>query len=100
MPANFLSAGMLGLSWGVTYLVHSTLLLGGVWIFLKLHRRAGHSLRETLWKTALVGGVVTASGQMALAPRGPFGELTFAIEGFGPQFSPAVSARPGDDEFV
>jgi len=81
MPVDFLSAGMIALSWGATYLVHSTCLLTGVWILLRLVRAASDSLRETLWKIALVGGVVTASTQMLLAPRAHFGEINFAFEG-------------------
>ena len=57
MPADILSTFSVALSWGATYLVHSTLLLGGVWIFLKLKPAAGHSFSEALWKMALVGGV-------------------------------------------
>ena len=45
----------------LTYLLHSTLLLGGVWAVTKLGwvRRAG--TEDTLWKLGLVGGLVTAS---------------------------------------
>lgn len=92
MPVDFLSASMLALSWGATYLAHSTCLLAGVWIFLKLKRAASHSLRETLWKIALVGGVMTASVQMLLAPQGPFGDLTFAVELTRPEIVAAMPA--------
>ena len=47
--------------WSVTYLVHSTLLIGSVWIAVRWIRSA--SLRDTLWKVALVGGIVGASVQ-------------------------------------
>lgn len=52
------------LSWVVTYLMHSTLLILGVWIAARWIRSA--SLRDVLWKLALVGGLVTASVQLAL----------------------------------
>jgi Zn-dependent protease with chaperone function len=85
MPADSLSTVLaflfLGLSWCATYFVHSTCLIAGVWLFLRRRRTAGHALRETLWKTALVGGVVTASVQMWLAPVSPFGNLTLKLEG-------------------
>ncbi len=64
-----LSAWLLpALSWGVTYLIHSTLLIGGLWVALKLFRVADHGTRETLWKTALVGGLLTSGLQAVWAP--------------------------------
>ena len=33
-------------SWGATYLVHSSFLLAGVWVFLKIHPAMGHVLKE------------------------------------------------------
>lgn len=54
-------------AWLLTYLVHSTLLFGSVWL-LKRYVVRRESLRETLWKTALVGGLVTATVAM-VAPR-------------------------------
>jgi HEAT repeat protein/beta-lactamase regulating signal transducer with metallopeptidase domain len=47
-------------SWLLTYLVHSTLLLGGVALLTRWFVER-ETLRETLWKAALVGGVVTAT---------------------------------------
>ena len=58
MAVELVSIGVLILSWGATYLVHSTLLVAGVWGFLKLRPAAGHLSRGTLWKTALVGGFI------------------------------------------
>jgi HEAT repeat protein/beta-lactamase regulating signal transducer with metallopeptidase domain len=51
--------------WLLTYLLHSTLMLGGTWLAC---RRAVQSpaVREVLWKVALVGGLITASLQMGL----------------------------------
>ena len=50
-------------SWLLTYLLHSTLLLAAAWL---VTRRGVHSpaLRDLIWKTALVGGLVTASVQV------------------------------------
>jgi hypothetical protein len=82
MPADSISIGILILSWGATYFVHSTCLIAGIWLFVRVRRTAGHALRETLWKTALMGGVVTASVQMWLSPLGPFfGDFTVRVEG-------------------
>lgn len=54
------------LAWLLTYLLHSTLLLGSTWVVL----RFVPSLRtpeaeDALWKLALVGGVLTATLQSA-----------------------------------
>jgi Zn-dependent protease with chaperone function len=79
MSANLLALGIALLSWSATYLVHSTLLMAGVWGFLKLARHASHELREVVWKTALVGGLLTASCQMLLLPSGVLGGLTWNL---------------------
>jgi Zn-dependent protease with chaperone function len=91
MPAELLAAGMLALSWAAMYFVHSTVLLAGAWLFLKCHPRAGHALRETLWKAALVGSIGTASIQMLPAPHGPFGAVTVSLADFS---APASAASP------
>jgi beta-lactamase regulating signal transducer with metallopeptidase domain len=82
MPVDFLDAGVCALSWGATYLVHSTILLCGTWLFLQWKRSLGYVLRETLWKTALIGGIVTASAQMLLPPAASIGKLTLAVDDF------------------
>ena len=51
--------------WGVTYLMHSMLLVAVVAIAARFIRSA--SVRDTLWKVALIGGIVTATLQV-LAP--------------------------------
>jgi beta-lactamase regulating signal transducer with metallopeptidase domain len=60
--------------WLLTYLVHSTLLIGVAWLLtpqLKSHR-----VREAVWKTALFGGFLTATGQ-TLWPVSPLaGRMT------------------------
>ena len=60
-------------AWLLTYLFHSTALIGGAWLVALLLARVAcraasvrsalPSLREKLWKFALVGGLVTASLQ-------------------------------------
>src|SRR5258708_6246649 len=79
MADSLSSIGLAILSWGVTYLIHSSLLVVSVALFLRAYRRAGHPLRENLWKLALVGGVVTASLQM-LTTGGTFQRLTITLE--------------------
>ena len=65
--------------WLLTYIVHSTVILGAVWLIAP-RRVVSDTVREILWKSALVGGIVTATiqtavtreplgGQLRLAPR-------------------------------
>ena len=53
------------LSWLATYAVHSTLILGATWLLFARSSLGSLRLREAIWKTALLGGLVTASLQMA-----------------------------------
>jgi HEAT repeat protein/beta-lactamase regulating signal transducer with metallopeptidase domain len=59
------------LGWALTYLLHSTLLLGLAWLLTR-RRLQSHAAREIVWKAALVGGLATASFQnlAALEPLG------------------------------
>ena len=57
--------------WLLTYLVHSTVILGAVWLIASLPR-VGDTVREILWKSALLGGIVTATVQTVVA-REPLG---------------------------
>ena len=43
-------------AWLGTYLLHSTLLLGGAWLAATCLKRLSDEIKEVLWKTALVGG--------------------------------------------
>ncbi|HEX6048760.1 MAG TPA: M56 family metallopeptidase [Gemmatimonadaceae bacterium] len=58
-------------AWMLTYLVHSTLLVLGVWAVTSL-RTLRDTTRDVLWKLALVGGLVSASVQTVVA-REPLG---------------------------
>src|ERR1700693_659105 len=49
-----------------TYVLHSTLLLGGTWLFVRLGRVRSETLKERLWKSAAVLGLITASSQLIL----------------------------------
>jgi beta-lactamase regulating signal transducer with metallopeptidase domain len=96
MPAELTSISALVLSWGATYLLHSTLLVAGVWVFLRIRRDTGHGLRELLWKTALVGGLATASSQMLLLPSSPLGSLTWML----PALAQPTDSAPLDAALV
>lgn len=51
-------------SLAVTYLIHSTILIGGVWALLKLLKPKPAQLRENLLRVALLGSVVTVTLQL------------------------------------
>jgi HEAT repeat protein/beta-lactamase regulating signal transducer with metallopeptidase domain len=74
-------------SWLLTYAVHSTLLLGGAALATR-YLVQSHAIRETIWKTALLGGLVTTSLQVGLGvvPLGGARALAAA--------SDATPARP------
>ena len=67
----------LGASWLLTYLVHSTLLLLAAWLITSW-ARTSDTVRDILWKCALVGGLVTATVQMAIAREPLGGQLRLA----------------------
>ncbi len=67
------------LSWLLTYAVHSTLLLGGVALATRYLVQA-HAVRDTLWKTALLGGLVTSSLQVGLGVEPLGGALSLTRE--------------------
>lgn len=51
------------LTWACSYLLHSTLLIGGLWLAERrgLLARLTTTTQETLWRLALLGGLVSAS---------------------------------------
>lgn len=51
----------------LTYLLHSTVLVAVAWIGDRLLHRQALATRQALWRTALLGGIVTASLQTGLA---------------------------------
>ncbi len=63
--------------WLLTYLIHSTILICGVWLATRHLRGLKNPTRNTLWKLAMVGGIVTASFQQATDYRPPLGVLGF-----------------------
>ena len=61
------------LAWLLTYALHSTLVLGGVWLLRARGPVRSLLLRDLFWKAALVGGLLTATAQTALR-QGSWGE--------------------------
>src|SRR5205814_1252424 len=55
-------------AWLLTYLIHSTVLLGVAWLVTR-RRRLEPAARELLWKVALVAGLVTGTIQSRLQLR-------------------------------
>lgn len=76
MPHQSLFAG--ALSWLLTYAVHSSVLLGAVWLLLRWLPPRGLLLRERLWKLALIGPLLTASLQLGLGARPWLGRLEWS----------------------
>jgi len=74
--------------WLLTYLVHSTLLLGTAWIVTR-RGRLGMARRELVWRVALLGGLASATAQVALVG----GSLGFAVR-LAPAAAPVVIPRP------
>lgn len=86
MPSPELSA------WLLTYLVHSTLLIGAARLLTP--KLESHRAREVLWKTALFGGFLTATGQ-SLLPVSPLGgRLTVPAA----EAAPAPTSRLSDHQ--
>jgi HEAT repeat protein len=58
------------LSWLLTYLIHSTVLLGLAWLVIRRFRLEP-GIADLLWKTALFAGLVTGTVQSRLELRAP-----------------------------
>lgn len=89
-------------AWLLTYLVHSTLLLGAVALATRWVVRS-EALRETLWKAAMVGGLVTATLATTL-PRPGLGRIALtaldspaAVMADGPAERGRQETGRGDD---
>ncbi|MEO6193493.1 MAG: M56 family metallopeptidase [Thermoanaerobaculia bacterium] len=88
------------MAWMLTYLLHSTLLLGLAWLASKPLSRWSVAAEETVWKLALVGALCTASlqlaagwqplaGQWKLADLGGAAAVSTANENVGAGLVPA-----------
>ncbi|HEU4562580.1 MAG TPA: M56 family metallopeptidase [Longimicrobium sp.] len=60
-------AVLAGVAWLLTYALHSSVLLGGAWALLRWGRVRGEAAADLLWKTALLGGIVTATAGMMMS---------------------------------
>jgi hypothetical protein len=84
---------LLVVAWLLTYLLHSTALLGGAWLLERLRVVRSNAARDTLWKVALVGGLITATAQLALRVEPYTGHVALAAEQDSPFI--AVAGVPG-----
>jgi beta-lactamase regulating signal transducer with metallopeptidase domain len=79
--------GDVAAGWVLTYFVHSTLMLLAAWL-LTSRTRVSDAVREILWKSALVGGIATASIQTAVTREPLGGQLRLA-----PRTAPRTTMR-------
>lgn len=81
--------------WVLTYFVHSTVIVLAVWAIAS-RARVSDTVREILWKSALVGGILTATVQTAVTREPLGGQLRLAPRA-GRQAAPMVrmSLREG-----
>jgi beta-lactamase regulating signal transducer with metallopeptidase domain len=73
----------------LAYLLHSTLLLGGTWLFLRVARVRSWALRERMWKLAVIVPLITAAMPLPAAWSRSAGRLSF--ERFVPELPSAES---------
>ena len=81
--------------WLLTYLVHSTVLLGAAWLARVALRERRLALQEAVLRAALVGGFVTASLQVGLDLRPLGGAL--AVPSARPAAAVSPAAAPAVD---
>ena len=61
----------------LAYLLHSTLLLGGTWLFVRASRLRSWALEERLWKLAVILPLITAAIPLPAAWSRPLARLNF-----------------------
>ena len=87
-------------AWLLTYLLHSTLFLLGAAALSSLGLVRSAAARDTLWKVALLGGVLTATTQTVLRLQPRMGHVALAVEGDAPMVDVAQvrTIRPAPAE--
>jgi beta-lactamase regulating signal transducer with metallopeptidase domain len=98
---------LVAVAWLATYVLHSTVLHGAAWLSCAMLGRIGRlqpslgSLRERIWKVALLGGLATATIQLAsnqLAPGiGPW-NIEAALDQSAPISTARATPAPGVGE--
>jgi len=80
------------LGWLLTYAIHSTVLLSLALLLVRV-RRWSPGASELLWKSAMLGGILTASVQLSLDVR-PAGSITLLPPA---ATTPAMALAPSDE---
>ena len=78
------------LAWLLTYLIHSTVLLTFAWALTRA-RSWSPASADLLWKTALIGGMLTSTAQLRLELR-PAGTVSLV-----PAVTASVSRPPAHE---
>jgi beta-lactamase regulating signal transducer with metallopeptidase domain len=90
-------------TWMLTYLVHSTILLGAAWLVARFLGDRRLALQEILLRTALVGGLLTATLQVGLGVEPVGGSLAIAdlsaVEVVATSEDPTASIATGESTF-
>jgi len=75
---------LLAVSWLLTYLVHSTLLIGAACVASGIGLARGHGARDLMWKAAIVGGLLTATVQLSLPAHPSPARLALSADSAAP----------------
>jgi beta-lactamase regulating signal transducer with metallopeptidase domain len=90
-------------TWLLTYLAHSTILLGAAWLAARFMGDRRLALQEVLLRTALVGGLLTATLQVGLGVEPVGGSLAITdlslVEAAAPIENITASITTGDTTF-
>jgi beta-lactamase regulating signal transducer with metallopeptidase domain len=90
-------------TWLLTYLAHSTILLGVAWLIARFMGDRRLALQEVLLRTALVGGLLTATLQVGLGFEPVGGSLAVKdlspVEAAAPIENSAASITTGETTF-
>lgn len=82
------------IAWAITYLLHSTLLLSLAWLASRRLARRSVRAEEVVWRVALVGGLLTASVQLAAGFEPLGGRLLLSETAVADAPAPAPSPAP------
>ena len=75
----------------VTYLIHSTLFLGGCWLVVRFHRSVTPAFENRVWKLAALAGFLSTIAQVNLGTLPPVSLFTRRLA--GETASPGFTSR-------
>ncbi|HKV08940.1 MAG TPA: M56 family metallopeptidase, partial [Thermoanaerobaculia bacterium] len=82
------------IAWAITYLLHSTLLLSLAWLASRRLARRSVRAEEVVWRVALLGGLLTASVQLAAGFEPLAGRLLLTETALADARVPAPALAP------